>query len=168
MALPGAITHQDHLLTVNIDDNSWFQFSEGVAFKPLYIDRANGVWVHYGRFDPGTVLDTHYHTGVVHFFTTKGQWNYVEYPESPQVAGSYLFEPSGSVHTLSVPADATEPAEGFIVIYGSNVNFRDGEYADVTDAGSIEEFMFAAVRAGTNAMPKYIRGEAMSGPTLPE
>lgn len=167
MPLPDATTHQEHLLTLNIHENGWVPFTDDVSFTPLFIDRANGVWALYGRFQPGTVLPTHYHTGPVHFFTTKGTWNYLEYPESPQTAGSYLFEPGGSVHTLTVPADATEPMEGFYIIYGSNVNFGDGEYLDVTDAGSIEEVIFAAVRAGTIKMPRYINGTAQFAPGAP-
>lgn len=56
-------------------------------------------------FHPGVVLPTHYHTGTVHLWTLSGRWNYLEYPDQPQRAGSYLFEPGSSIHTLSVPAD---------------------------------------------------------------
>lgn len=157
MALPTATTHQDRLLTVNINEAGAMPAGEGTSLTPLFIDRENGVWALYGRFAPGTILPTHYHTGIVHFFTTKGQWNYLEYPDDPQTAGSYLFEPGGSIHTLSVPAEATEHAEGFFVIQGANVNFLDGEYQGITDAGSIEEGILAAVKAGVMAMPKYIR-----------
>lgn len=160
MALPKVVTHQDRLLSVNIHESQEFPGSEsGSTIIPLFLDRENGVWVLYGKFEPGTTLPPHFHTGTVHFFTTKGQWNYVEYPDDPQTAGSYLYEPGGSVHTFSVPADATEPAEGFMVVYGANVIFSDGEYQSVRDAGAIEEGILAAARKAGLPVPRYIRPE---------
>lgn len=158
MPLPNVVTHQDRLLSVNINESHEFPGSEpGSTIIPLFLDRENGVWVLYGKFDPGTTLPPHFHTGTVHFFTTKGQWNYVEYPEDPQTAGSYLYEPGGSVHTFSVPADAKEPAEGFMVVYGANVIFSEGEFQSVRDAGAIEEGILAAARKAGVPVPRYIR-----------
>lgn len=158
MALPRAITQQDRLLTVNIEDSPEFPGSEpGSTIIPLFLDRENGVWVLYGKFEPGTRLPPHFHTGTVHFFTTKGQWNYVEYPDDPQTAGSYLYEPGGSIHTFSVPADAKEAAEGFMVVYGANIIFQDGEYQSTRDAGAIEDGILAAAKAMSGRVPRYIR-----------
>ncbi|WP_316154106.1 2,4'-dihydroxyacetophenone dioxygenase family protein [Cupriavidus sp. BIC8F] len=158
MTLPKVVTHQDRLLSVNINESHEFPGSEpGSTIIPLFLDRENGVWVLYGKFEPGTTLPPHFHTGTVHFFTTKGQWNYIEYPEDPQTAGSYLYEPGGSVHTFSVPADAKEPAEGFMVVYGANVIFSEGEFQSVRDAGAIEEGILAAARKAGIPVPRYIR-----------
>lgn len=159
MALPKVVTHQDRLLSVNIHDSHEFPGSEpGSTIIPLFLDRENGIWVLYGKFEPGTRLPAHFHTGTVHFFTTKGQWNYVEYPEDPQTAGSYLYEPGGSVHTFSVPADAKEAAEGFMVVYGANVIFdEEGQFQSVRDAGAIEEGILAAARKAGLPIPRYIR-----------
>lgn len=158
MALPEVTTHQDRLLTVNINEVGGLPTEmPGVTITPLFLDRENGVWVLYGRFEPGTVLPTHFHTGTVHFYTTKGQWNYVEYPHDPQTAGSYLYEPGGSMHTFSVPADAKEAAEGVMVVYGANINFVNGEYHSIMDAGAIEAAVLGAVKMGAIPMPKYIR-----------
>ena len=154
MALPQTTTHQDRLLTLNINDAP---ASPGpVSLTPLFLDRENGVWVLYGRFAPGTVLPTHFHTGTVHFFTTKGRWNYAEHAADPQTPGSYLFEPAGSVHTFTVPEDATEDAEGFMVVNGANVNFLEGVYQDITDAGSLED-AFLGLSQATGIPPMFIR-----------
>ena len=143
MALPEVTTHQDRLLTVNVNEVGCLPTEmPGVTITPLFLDRENGVWVLYGKFEPGTVLPTHFHTGTVHFYTTKGAWNYLEYPQDPQTAGSYLYEPGGSIHTFSVPADAK----------GLN-----GEYHSIMDAGAIEAAVLGAVKAGAIPMPKYIR-----------
>jgi quercetin dioxygenase-like cupin family protein len=158
MALPEVTTHQDRLLTVNVNEVGCLPTEmPGVTITPLFLDRENGVWVLYGKFEPGTVLPTHFHTGTVHFYTTKGAWNYLEYPQDPQTAGSYLYEPGGSIHTFSVPADATEAAEGVMVVYGANINFVNGEYHSIMDAGAIEAAVLGAVKAGAIPMPKYIR-----------
>jgi 2,4'-dihydroxyacetophenone dioxygenase len=154
MTIPDVTTHQDRLLTLNIGDAP-LPALEGVSLTPLFLDRENGVWVMYGRFAPGTVLPAHLHTGSVHFFTTKGRWAYREYPDDPQVAGSYLYEPGGSMHTFTVPADASEDAEGFFVINGANLNFLDGVFQNVTDAGSLEE-MLRAFAAATSSPLRFI------------
>jgi 2,4'-dihydroxyacetophenone dioxygenase len=155
MALPEVTTHQDRLLTININDATP-PAMDGVSLTPLFLDRENGVWVLYGKFAPGTVLPTHFHTGTVHFFKTKGRWNYREYPEDPQISGSYLYEPGGSIHTFMVPADAAEDAEGFMVVNGANVNFVDGSYQNITDAGSLED-MFLAFAKATGSPLSFIR-----------
>lgn len=167
MALPEAKTHQDRLLTVNLKDLVGVPVGDGVTLTPLFLDRENGVWVLWGKFEPGTVLPAHFHTGDVHFLTTKGRWNYVEYPDDPQTPGSYLYEPGGSVHTFMVPADATEAAEGFMVVRGANVNFVDGEYHSLTDAGALEDGILAAAQAMGLATPRYIRPGRGAGFSMP-
>lgn len=158
MSLPESITKQDCLLTININDSVDLPGSApGSTIIPLFLDREAGIWVLYGKFLPGTVLPTHFHTGVVHFFTTKGQWNYLEYPADPQTAGSYLYEPGGSVHTFSVPKDAPEPAEGFMVVFGANINFADGEFLSIRDAGAIEDSIIESAKKAGVPIPRYIR-----------
>ncbi|MEQ1510855.1 MAG: 2,4'-dihydroxyacetophenone dioxygenase family protein [Sphingopyxis sp.] len=159
MALPTSINHQNYLLTVNIDKEEIIEnVLPGVHSHPLFLDPENGTWVLYAKFEPGTVLPKHFHTGTVHFYTTAGTWHYLEYPDDKQVAGSYLYEPGGSIHTFSVPADATECAEGFMVVTGANINFdADGEFYNVMDAGWIEEIMLAACKAAGKKPPRYIK-----------
>src|SRR5262245_61529727 len=116
MPLPDAVNQQDRLLTLNIHEEPGIDFGHiapGLRLWPLFLDPENGVWVLYARYGGGTRLPRHFHTGQVHFFTTKGRWNYVEHPEDVQTAGSYLYEPPGSVHALNVPEDV-EVMEGFM------------------------------------------------------
>lgn len=157
MSQPTSITQQDELLTVNIHQVPFMPgAAPGYEIIPLFLDRENGVWVLYGKFAPGTTLPTHFHTGTVHFFTTRGEWNYKEYPHNPQSAGSYLYEPGGSIHTFSVPADATEPAEGFMVVHGANVNFDGDKFLGIRDAGAIEDGILDYVREKQLPIPAYI------------
>jgi 2,4'-dihydroxyacetophenone dioxygenase len=81
----------------------------------------------------------------------------VEYPDQPQTAGSYLFEPGGSVHQLMVPADVGEPTETVMVVYGANVNFApDGSYINMMDASDIMLMIDALVRERGLEPARYI------------
>ena len=152
-----SITEQEELLSVNIHDMPYAPGgAAGSEIIPLFLDRENGTWVLYGKFAPGTKLPTHFHTGTVHFFTTKGRWNYVEYPQNPQTAGSYLYEPAGSIHTFAVPEDATEDAEGFMVVQGANINFDGDAFMNIRDAGAIEDGILKHLRSKNLPIPPYI------------
>jgi 2,4'-dihydroxyacetophenone dioxygenase len=67
-----------------------------------------GCWVVLATFLPGAQLNVHYHTGVAEVYTLAGCWHYAEYPDQLHTAGSYLFEPAGSVHTFMTPETNTE------------------------------------------------------------
>lgn len=158
MDFPGKINHQDRLLTNNrFRDGEVKNTLPGVHVTPCYLDPELGLWVLFARFDPGTVLPKHFHTGTVHFYTTAGSWNYVEYPDDVQTEGSYLYEPGGSIHTFSTE----EGAEGFMVVAGANVNFaEDGSFLNIMDAGWIEQTMLAAAKETGQPVPRYIRNGA--------
>ena len=83
-------------------DLPFVEYQEGVVFQLLHADVAVGLWVIRVRFQPGVTIQRHRHTGEVFAFTLQGSWKYLEYPDV-NVAGSYLFEPAGSIHTLDVP-----------------------------------------------------------------
>ena len=66
------VNHQPYLLTLNRHEGAEIKDAlPGVHVTPCFIDVENGLWVLYSRFEPGTILPTHYHTGTVHFYTTK-------------------------------------------------------------------------------------------------
>jgi len=104
----------------------------------LQVDLANGVWVIRTLFPPGVTVQTHKHTGHVYAFTTSGSWHYLESPEAVNVAGSYLFEPAGSVHTLHVPPTNDGATDAWFVIHGANLNLTpEGTVDLVIDAAGI-------------------------------
>jgi len=108
---------------------------EGVGLQVLQVDLANGVWVIRNRFEPGAGVQIHKHTGTVYAFTQSGSWHYLESPEAVNTAGSYLFEPAGSVHTLNVPATNDEVTDVWFTIHGANLNLdADGNIEMVIDA----------------------------------
>jgi 2,4'-dihydroxyacetophenone dioxygenase len=142
MGIQGVVTHQDYLLTVNRHkEGEVINALPGVHVTPMFLDPENGVWVIYARFDAGTRLPKHYHSGVVHFYTTKGSWAYVEHPDAVQTEGSYLFEPAGSIHTF-------ESKEG---------TDDDDTLMFIMDAGWIEQTLNAVAKAEGKKAPRYIK-----------
>lgn len=125
-------------------DLPFVDLPDGSTLQLLQVDLANGVWVVRNQFVPGALVQTHKHTGCVYAFTQKGRWHYLEYPNDMNEAGSYLFEPAGSVHTLHVPEDNDGLTDVWFTIYGANLNLSaDGQVEYVIDAQSI----LAAYRA---------------------
>ncbi len=122
------------------DELPFIEFGPGQELQLLQVDIEGGLWVIRNRFAPGTEVQTHKHTGEVYAFTTSGSWKYAEYPEV-NVAGSYLYEPAGSTHTLIVPDSNTEVTDVRFIIYGANLNLdADGNVDLVIDAGLVWEY----------------------------
>ena len=116
----------------------WVELPDGSGLKVLQVDLNHNLWVVKNRFKAGFCIDTHYHTGPVFAFTESGEWYYKEYPRLINKAGSYLFEPAHSVHTLTVSPDATEDAVVAFVIHGSNVNCdSEGNVTSIVDAQKV-------------------------------
>jgi quercetin dioxygenase-like cupin family protein len=106
-----------------------------------------GLWVIRALFKPGVTIQRHKHTGEVFAFTIKGSWTYLEYPEV-NTAGSYLYEPAGSIHTLHVPDTNTEITDVWFAIRGANLNLdEEGKVESVLDAGAVLEIYMALCEA---------------------
>jgi 2,4'-dihydroxyacetophenone dioxygenase len=120
------------------EDLPFVDIGDGSTLQLLQVDLANGVWVIRNRFAPGMAVQTHRHTGHVYAFTQSGSWHYRESPDEVNVAGSYLYEPAGSVHTLIVPDSNDEPTDVWFTIHGANLNLdADGNVESVVDAHGI-------------------------------
>jgi quercetin dioxygenase-like cupin family protein len=118
-------------------DNPFVDLGDGSTLQVMQVDVEAGLWVIRTRFQPGYLVQTHRHTGEVFAFTLSGSWKYREYPEV-NTAGSYLFEPAGSVHTLTVPESNSEPTDVWFAIRGANLNLDDdGNVTSVVDASTI-------------------------------
>lgn len=113
------------------------EFEPGVEMQVLQVDIPSGLWVIRMRLQPGATLPTHRHGGEVFAFTLKGAWKYLEYPEV-NTAGSYLYEPAGSIHTLHAPASNTEVTDVWFAIRGPNLNLdENGNVSLILDAGLV-------------------------------
>ena len=125
------LIHDEDLPHVNLPDGSTLQL--------LQVDLNQNMWIIRSKFKPGlSLIDTHYHTGPVFAVTQSGEWYYKEYPDKINKAGSYLYEPAHSVHTITVAEDATEDAVVWFAIFGSNINIDDeGNVISVLDAKTV-------------------------------
>jgi 2,4'-dihydroxyacetophenone dioxygenase len=161
--LPLVALPQGELLTVNVDQIPLLKdaVAPGIHIQPLRLDPERGQLVLLATMAPGCVLPVHYHTGPAEVYTISGCWKYREYPDQPQTAGSYLYEPGGSVHTFYCPEDNTEDTVVLVWIEGAQVSFNeDGTFHSVTDAVTIQ-YLTETVSAAQGAGPVgYIRGGA--------
>ena len=115
----------------------WVDTGTGVELKLVQADIEAGLWIVRNRFVPGAGVQKHRHTGQVYGYTLTGAWKYVEYDYMNR-AGSFLYEPAGSVHTLTVPEDNNELTDVWFQIYGSNLNLdADGNIESITDAEGV-------------------------------
>jgi 2,4'-dihydroxyacetophenone dioxygenase len=130
-------------------DLPFVTFLDGLDFQLLQASVENGLWVVRTRFQPGVTIATHRHTGEVFAVTFAGSWRYLEYPEV-NTAGSHLYEPAGSEHTLHVPASNTEVTDVWFAIRGANLNLDEqGNVASVWDATfMIETYLDLCANAG--------------------
>ena len=141
------------------EDLPWVELVPGIEAQLLQVDLDNGLWIVKNRFAPGTVVQTHRHTGTVYAFTETGSWFYAEYPSEVNRCGSYLFEPAGSLHTLTVPADNTDVTVVSFVIHGANLNLAaDGSIETVLDAKTMYEWYVALSVAAGHGVPPVIGG----------
>ncbi|MFT7647855.1 MAG: 2,4'-dihydroxyacetophenone dioxygenase [Candidatus Poriferisodalaceae bacterium] len=132
------LTHAIHLGNSDLPEVA---LGDGSTVQLLQVDLNAGLWVIRAKFQPGYQVTKHYHTGSVNAVTLAGSWYYKEYPEFVNTAGSFLYEPAHSVHTLMVGADNTEVTDVWFAINGSNVNMDDdGNIVGITDAQSILAF----------------------------
>ena len=142
--LPLVALPQGAPLTINEKDIPLItdSLTEGVHVKPLRLDLEAGCWVVLATFSPGAKIPLHYHSGIAEVYTMSGSWHYLEYPDQPQTAGSYMYEPAGSVHTFVCPETNTEDTTLFIRVEGANINFtEDAQFHSILDTTMISHLV---------------------------
>jgi 2,4'-dihydroxyacetophenone dioxygenase len=131
---------------------------DGTHLQVLHLDIEKGLWVIRTRYEPGVTVARHKHTGEVFAFTIAGSWKYLEYPEINR-AGSYLYEPAGSIHTLHVPEDNEGLTDVWFAIHGANLNLdADDNVEMVIDVGLIREVYVTLCEAQGFDPPNVIGG----------
>ena len=134
------------------DDLPFVEIGGGNKLKVLCVKEEEGLWIVENVFQPGFAVETHRHTGPVYGYTTSGAWKYVEY-DYVNRAGSFLYEPAGSVHTLTVPETEKEVTDVWFAIYGANLNLdADGNVESIIDAGGILQAYYMLCEA--EGLPK--------------
>lgn len=102
-------------------DLPFVPYQEGVSFQLNQVNVEAGYFVVRLRGEPGRTIQQHKHTGEIFAFTIAGSWRYLEYPEI-NTAGSYLYEPAGSIHTLHFPETNSVTTDVWFVLHGANLN----------------------------------------------
>ena len=152
-----SLDHAPPALLRDEDDLPFIRSADGGGLQLLNVDLANGVWTVRNRFAPGTTIPTHKHTGHVHAFTQSGSWYYLEYPDSVNRAGSYLFEPAGSVHTLHVPETNDGLTDVWFTIHGANLNLdAEGNVVSVLDAHLMLAYYTSQCREQFGREPRVV------------
>ncbi|TVP51969.1 MAG: cupin [Mongoliibacter sp.] len=132
-----ALSHATH---IGENDLPYIELTPGIKLKLLMVDLADGLWIIQMKFEPGTEITKHYHTGPVLAVTYSGEWYYKEYPDDRNKKGSFLYEPAHSMHTLTVPESNSEVTDIWFAVRGANLNIDENdEVESVTDANSIFE-----------------------------
>jgi 2,4'-dihydroxyacetophenone dioxygenase len=143
MSLATPLTQATHR---GADDLPFVEIGDGNKMKVIQVDTGLGLWIVENVFQPGYTVPTHRHTGPVYAYTVSGAWHYKEYPEVNR-AGSFLYEPAGSVHTL----ECLEPdTQVWFQMYGVNMNLdAEGRVESVFDGpGTLEVYLALAEAEG--------------------
>src|SRR6476646_12082247 len=127
MAITESIPSAVH---IGADELPFVDIGDGNKLKVIQVKVNEGLWIVENIFQKGYVVQTHKHTGPVYAYTTSGAWKYKEY-DYVNRAGSFLYEPAGSIHTLQAIEDDTHV---WFQMYGANLNLdADGNVESVVD-----------------------------------
>ena len=128
------------------DDLPYIDIGDGSKLRVLQVKAKEGLWIVENIFQAGYEVETHKHTGPVWGYTRSGAWKYKEY-DYVNRAGSFLYEPAGSMHTLQCIEDDTQV---WFQMYGSNINLdAQGNITSVMDgAGTLEFYLAVCAEMG--------------------
>ena len=126
----------------------------GNKLKVIMVDEGQGLWIVENIFQNGFEVIAHKHTGPVYGYTVSGAWKYKEY-DYVNRAGSFLYEPANSVHTLQCIEDGTDV---WFHMYGANLNLdADGNVESVVDgAGTLAFYLAMCEQMGMPRPPVLV------------
>lgn len=135
------------------DDLPFIDIGDGSLLKVLQVKIGEGLWIIENVFQAGYEVQKHRHTGPVFGYTTSGAWKYKEY-DYVNRAGSFLYEPAGSEHTLQCIEDDTRV---WFQMYGANINLNEEGGIDmVVDGQMTLDFYFAMCEEQGLPRPKVL------------
>jgi len=149
-------TTEFHPTAVHIgaDELPFAPVPDGTMLKVLQVREREGLWIIRTIFPAGYEVQTHRHTGPVWGYTVAGAWKYKEY-DYVNRAGSFLYEPANSVHTLQCIEDGTDV---WFHMYGANLNLdADGNVESVVDgAGTLAFYLAMCEQMGMPRPPVLV------------
>ena len=141
------------------DERVWVPQAPDVWFRPLLLNTVNGGWCNLLRVRRSGVLSRHRHPMIVIGYVIKGRWRYLEHDWIAE-EGSFVYEPPGEIHTLTVPEDCPEMIT-FFNISGAMVYLdeagRQTGYEDVWTKIDLCRKHYAACGLAANYVEQFIR-----------
>lgn len=154
-----AIQPELALAALPTDERVWVPQAPGVSFRPLLLNTVSGGWCNLLRVRRSGVLSRHRHPMVVVGYVIKGKWRYLEHDWMAE-EGSFVYEPPGEIHTLTVPEDCLEMITFFNIsgamIYLDNEDRMIG-YEDVWTKIDMCRAHYAANGLGAAYVDQYVR-----------
>ena len=140
---------------IGADELPFVDLGGGNLLRVLQVKEKEGLWIIENVFQSGFAVQTHRHTGPVWGYTSSGGWKYKEY-DYVNRAGSFLYEPAGSVHTLECIEDDTRV---WFHMYGVNLTLdEEGEVDSVSDgAGTLAFYLAMCEEQGLPRPPVLVR-----------
>lgn len=141
------------------DERVWVPQAPDVWFRPLMLNTLAGQWCNLLRVRKSGILSRHLHPNPVHGYVIKGKWRYLEH-DWVATEGSYVMEPPGEIHTLTVPDDVPEMITFFNItgcmIYLDTDNKHVG-YEDVFTKIDMCRAHYEKVGLGRDYVDQFVR-----------
>ena len=133
------------------DERVWVPQAPDVWFRPLLLNTVSGGWCNLLRVRRSGVLSRHRHPMLVVGYVIKGRWKYLEHDWIAD-EGSFVYEPPGEIHTLTVPADCASGA----MIYLDDEGRQNG-YEDVFTKIDMCRNHYATCGLGMDYVDQFVR-----------
>ena len=141
------------------DERVWVPQAQDVCFRPLLFNTVTGGWCNLLRVRRSGILSRHRHPMAVVGYVVKGRWRYLEHDWVAE-EGSFVYEPPGEIHTLTVPDDCPEMITFFNIggamIYVDDAGRQTG-YEDVFTKIDLCRAHYAAVGLGEQYVERFVR-----------
>jgi len=145
-------------IAVPDDERLWVPQAENVWFRPLFFNTVAGGWVNLLRVRRQGILSRHRHPMIVTGYVIKGSWHYLEH-DWQALPGSFVYEPPGEIHTLTVDSD--DEMITLFHIQGAMIYLDDAgqtvAYEDVFTKMDMCRAHYAAVGLGADHVERYVR-----------
>ena len=102
LVLPSTASGRRSPAAIPEDERAWVPQAADVWFRPLLLNTVTGGWCNLLRVRKSGILSRHRHPMVVVGYVIKGRWRYLEHDWIAE-EGSFVYEPPGEIHTLTVP-----------------------------------------------------------------
>ena len=141
------------------DERVWVPQAPDVWFRPLLLNTVTGSWCNLLRVRKSGVLSRHVHPSWVTGYVIKGAWRYLEHDWVAE-EGSFVYEPPGEVHTLTVPDGCPEMITFFNIagamIYLDEAGRQTG-YEDVWTKIEMCRRHYASCGLGASYVDQFVR-----------